>query len=126
VFLDRRIQAAAARAMVRLAPRDARSAAGFALLLDRPEPADRLTAVTAARALGADGGPLVDELMRMSSEDSALLRREAITTLGLLGPAAARATKLLEELGRDPDPQIAGRAHASLRQVQEALRSAGR
>jgi HEAT repeat protein len=54
----------------------------------------------------------------MATDEDALVRREAITTLGTLGPAAAPAAALLERLCADPDPQIAERARAALRQVR--------
>jgi hypothetical protein len=119
VFLDRRIQTAAARALLRVAPMDARSVEAFALLAERPQAEDRLDAVAALRHAGAAAAPMLPQLMRMAAADeSVLVRREAITTLGLLGAVAAPATALLERLAADRDPQVAEVARAALRQVQ--------
>jgi HEAT repeat protein len=118
VFLDRRIQAAAAKAMLRLAPTDPRSVEAFALLVDRPQTEERLAAVIAVRHAGAAGAALVPQLVRMATDEDALVRREVITTLGTLGPTAAPAAALVERLCADPDPQIAERARAALRQVR--------
>ncbi len=43
---------------------------------------------------------------------------EAITAMGMIGPAAKGAIPTLEKLAEHPDPQIAGRAKAALRQVR--------
>lgn len=118
VFLDRRIQAAAAKAMLRLAPKDPRSVEAFTLLADRPQTEERLSAVIAVRMVGTAGVALVPQLMQMAKDEDALVRREAITTLGTLGPTAAPAATLLEQLCADPDPQIAERARAALKQVR--------
>ncbi|MFY9341517.1 MAG: HEAT repeat domain-containing protein [Planctomycetota bacterium] len=118
VFLDRRIQAAAARAMLRLAPKDPRSVEAFAVLAERTQAEDRLAAVIAVRQIGTAGAAMVPQLMRMAKDEDALIRREAITTLGTLGSTAAPAVALLEQLAADPDPQIAERARAALEQVR--------
>jgi len=119
VFLDRRIQAASARAMLRIAPQDPRSVEAFTVLAERSLSEDRLSAVIAARLVGAAGGPMVPQLMRMAKDDEALIRREAITTLGVLGPTAAAAASLLEQLCTDSDPHIVERARAALAQVRK-------
>jgi hypothetical protein len=118
VYLDRRIQAAAARAMLQLAPKDPRSVEAFALLAERTQSEDRLSAVIAVRQSGAAGAALVPQLMNMAKDEDPLIRREAITTLGTLGPIAAPAATMLERLCADRDPQIAERARAALKQVR--------
>ena len=45
---------------------------------------------------------------------------EAITALGLIGPAAADAIPKLEKLAAMANRQIAGRAGAALRQIEES------
>ena len=119
IYLDRRIKAAAARALAQIAPKDPRSVAALALLMERTDMAERLAAVAAARHTGAAGAALLPQLMRMAANDAPLIRREAITTLGTLGPVAAPAADLLERLSGDPDPQIAKRAQAALRQIRQ-------
>ncbi|HEX6813643.1 MAG TPA: hypothetical protein VF384_18635 [Planctomycetota bacterium] len=119
VFLDRRIQAAAARGLLRLAPKDPRTAEALVVLAERPLTEERLAAVVGARQLGAACAAFVPQLMRMAKEEEPLLRREAITTLGTLGPTAAPAATLLEQLGADPDPHIAERARAALKLVRK-------
>ncbi len=52
------------------------------------------------------------------SESSVELSYEAITTLGIIGPAAKDAIPGLEKLTDHDDPQIAERAKAALRQVR--------
>ncbi len=47
-----------------------------------------------------------------------LIRYEAITTLGMIGPAAQDAIPALEKLTEHEDPQLAERAKAALRQVR--------
>ncbi len=46
------------------------------------------------------------------------IAREAITALGMIGPAAKAAIPTLEKLTQHADPQIAERAKAALRQVR--------
>jgi hypothetical protein len=119
VFLDRRIQTAAARALLRVAPKDPRSVEAFALLAERPQAEDRLDAIAAVRHVGAAAAPMLPQLMHMAEADEdVVVRREVITTLGTLGAVATPAAALLERLGADRDPQVAKRARAALRQVR--------
>ncbi len=57
---------------------------------------------------------LIEEL---EGEDSRVVQ-EAITALGMIGPAAKEAIPTLEKLTEHDDPQIAQRAKAALRQVR--------
>ena len=53
---------------------------------------------------------LVDEDMRVV--------QEAVTALGMIGPAAKDAIPTLKQLAEHADPQIAERAKAALRQMR--------
>ena len=57
---------------------------------------------------------LIEELEDIDSR----VVQEAITALGMIGPAAKDAIPALEKLTEHDDPQVAERAKAALRQVR--------
>ena len=56
--------------------------------------------------------------MRNIGDADSCVSVEAITALGMIGPAAKDAIPTLEKLTEHEDPQIAERAKAALRQVR--------
>ncbi len=60
-------------------------------------------------------------LCGMPKADAAV-RREAITALGLIGPAAAAAIPHLEKLAKDINKGIATSARAALKQIRKRPR----
>ena len=53
------------------------------------------------------------------NDDSLLVAREAVTALGMIGPAAKDAIPALEKLTDHKDKQIVERAKVALRQITE-------
>ena len=75
-----------------------------AMQLGRSPAGDQLGAVAALQLSLTDG--------------SVHVRREAVTALGMIGPAAADALPALESLASDPDPQLRARAAAAVRAIR--------
>ncbi len=67
-----------------------------------------------ARIRSADVPHFIEELV----DEEMRVVQEAITALGMIGPAAKDAIPKLEKLTQHDDPQIAERAKAALRQVR--------
>ncbi len=61
---------------------------------------------------------VVPRLIEELGDQDTRLVQETITALGMIGPAARDAIPTLEKLTEHPDPQIAERAKAALRQVR--------
>ncbi len=68
-------------------------------------------------ALGRIGTGVAELRKALKDKDQAVVR-EAITALGMIGPAAKDAIPTLEKLAEHADPQIAERAKAALRPVR--------
>lgn len=68
---------------------------------------------------GLDQAPrgVVEALRRALADGSVLVRREAVTSLGMLGKAAADAVPVLTAMLQDADAQIRGRAAAALHAI---------
>ncbi len=64
------------------------------------------------------GPPDVHILVAALGDSDVVVAREAITALGMIGPAAKDAIPTLERLAEHEDRQIAERAKAALRQVR--------
>jgi HEAT repeat protein len=69
---------------------------------------------------GKDPASAVRALRAALTDGSVLVRREAVTSLGVLGPAAIRAESEVAALVDDPDPQIRARASAALRAIRRS------
>ncbi len=117
VFYDRRIDGQVARAMVRMAPGDARALPAFEFLLERPTSADRLEGLIALRRAGPRAAKLLPILLRMAQREDTLIQREAVTVLGMIGPEARDAIPTLKKLVRGGDTQLAARARAALARI---------
>ena len=110
----------AADAMIAIAPNDPRCTIAYALRMATSS--DSWQTQRDAMALGRFGAAaaeavpyLVAAVRRDLGSPTSL---EAITTLGMIGPAAKDAIPTLEKLTEHADPQIAERAKAALRQVR--------
>lgn len=110
---------AAARALVAIAPRDLRSVAARAFLLQHGELAEARAAAVALGGFGADAREAVPALVSALDTTEPLLVREAIVALGQIGPAAAAAVPKLEELVSRRDKAISAIATATLRQLRK-------
>ncbi len=62
---------------------------------------------------------IVPHLLEELTDEDVRVAREAITALGMIGPAAKEAIPTLEKLTEHDDRQIAERAKAALRQVRD-------
>lgn len=78
----------------------------------------------AAMQLGQSPGPdkavAVDALRSALGDESLLVRREAVTSLGMLGTAAQKAVPVLSLLEAAEDVQVRARAKAALRAIAKA------
>ncbi len=104
-------------AMVSIGPDDPASSVAHAYRLRHHDAAVRLSS---AQALQNMKDPAtVQALIQSLAEETVIhIRYEAITALGMIGPAAKDAIPTLEKLPSHDDPQIAHRAKAALRQVR--------
>lgn len=117
----RRVALELARAVARHAPDSTEADLARAALLQHHDVEIR---VHAAMQLGqhaaADPSIPVRALRAALGDGSVLVRREAVTALGLLGASAVTARPDLESLREDPDAQIRARAAAALRALDKA------
>ena len=105
------------RILVWLARNDPRIAPAYAYrLIHHPVTLIRRESARALGGFGSQSGGFVEDLVK-AIQDSAPVAREAITALGMIGPAAKDAIPTLEKLTEHADPQIAERAKAALRQI---------
>lgn len=117
---DEAVHAAAATAMVRIAPADPLVVPAHAYrLLHAAEVELRLESARALGARGAEAERAVPSLVAALADTNVLVLREVITALGLIGPAATDALPVLEPLAEDNDQQTRARAQAALRQIRE-------
>lgn len=106
-----------ARAVVARVPDAPERVAASVLLTAHFDPDVRFQAM---RGLGAGNDALALAGLRVGLLDSQpLVRCEAVTALGMLGPLATEATHALETLADGDDKQLAGRATASLRAIRK-------
>jgi hypothetical protein len=109
----------AAVAIVAIAPRGDEALAAQAVLLQHGAPEQRLLALAALRERGEVDARTVALVARLCTDRDTLLAREAVTTLGALGPAARSAAPALERLLKHRDAPLAAAARTALRQVRE-------
>ncbi len=113
---------AATEALARIAPLTPEAIAGHRLRLrggGNVRPEYRISSVSALVILGSSAVvEAVPELVAAARSENTPLASEAITALGMIGPAAKEAIPTLEKLTEHDDPQIAERAKAALRQVR--------
>ena len=105
--------------MIRLAPDDPIVVPAYAARLGAHF--DRRVRIESAIAIGhfgEDSAAAVPDLVQATSDPIGAVVREAITALGMIGPAAKDAIPTLEALTEHEDPQPAARAKAALRQVR--------
>ncbi len=94
---------------------------GLAAHLYKLRKGDLESRVRAASVLGQlrqSALNVLPHLIEALADEEPRVVQEAITSIGLLGPAAESAIPDLERLTEHPDPQIAERAKAALRQVR--------
>ncbi len=109
----------AAQAMVAIAPDDPRSSGAYGYLAAHHyDPRVRSKSALSAGYFGSAGESSVPFLLTALSDVDEIVVHEAITALGMIGPAAKDAIPTLEKLTEHDDPQIAERAKAALRQVR--------
>jgi hypothetical protein len=68
--------------------------------------------------MGRDAAPALPQVVALSRSHDALLAREAVTVLGMIGVPGPAAVARLRELQGADDRQLAMRASAALRQLQ--------
>ncbi len=69
----------------------------------------------ATRVMGEQSVDFIPELIKLTHDRNRLVAHEAITALGMIGPAAKDAIPTLEKLTDHEDTQISERAKAALR-----------
>ncbi len=110
-----------AEAILRIDPTGAEAAEAHAYLIEHGDPYQQGKSLRALREFGESAVSATEALVRLAGDPVAdvSLRYEAITSLGMIGPAAKDAIPTLEKLTEHADPQIAERAKAALRQVRD-------
>lgn len=117
----RRRVMALSRVMAHHFPRSETAAAANRILLEHWEEEVRLHAVMElGRSPGTAVKDTVGYLQKSLHDGSPLVRREAVTALGMLGADAAPATDDLRALTHDDDRQIRARAEAALRSIERS------
>lgn len=112
-----------ARAVVRHAPGTPAAEVARTVLVRHFDVEVRLEAVMQlGLAPASDPALAVRALQDSLGDGSVLVRREAVTALGLLGPAAEVAAPALAALAGDADAQIRARAAAALRAIRRATK----
>lgn len=117
--LDALIHLAAARALIRLIPRDKLCLTAYAFQLQHhPDVEFRVQAAVSMQQFTPMTTEVLDDVMRALDDPEPRVVREAVTLLGMMGLGARRAAEKLEKLTRHPDSQIAARARAALRAIR--------
>ncbi len=117
---DEMIQDAAAVAIARIAPHDARAIPGFVELLESPDPQEQVVAVMAIGRARAAAGE--QALRRLLKGNDARLRAEAVTALGMLESPVPATLHDLRILATGDDPALSARARAALRNAGIEIR----
>jgi HEAT repeat protein len=76
----------------------------------------------ALRNLGPAGLSAVGHLARVLSDPNPQVRQEAATTLGELGPDAAKSLPALRQMGNDPEETVVKAAARAIRKIDAASR----
>lgn len=101
----------AARAIVRIAPDDAVSAIGFAIIANAdPHRSRRLEAIRALARFGPDIEAAIPELIEIASGTDTELAGEAIKALGMAGTMVGQHLATIDGLREHRDPGLAKRA----------------
>ncbi len=110
----------AARAMVAIGPDDPRSSIAYGYLAAHHyDPKMRAQSALAAASFSGQSEACIRYVIEAVSDSNPAVVREAITALGMIGPAAKDAIPTLEKLTEHEDKQIAERAKAALRQIRD-------
>ena len=104
-------------AMVSIGRDDPASSVAHAYRLGHQDAKVRLSAVKSLQSM-RDPDTVPTLVRTLEDPLDLVILREAITALGMIGPAAKDAIPTLEKLAEHHDPQIAERAKAALRQVR--------
>ena len=110
-----------AEAILLIDPSSTQAIDAHAFLVEHGDAYQQQISVVALRHFGERAHPGTLSLARVAEDPDTVkqIRYEAITTLGILGPAAKAAIHTLEKLTQHADPQIAERAKAALRQIRD-------
>lgn len=112
----------AARALVRIAPDDAVSAIGHAILArDHPHRDSRLAALRGLARFGPDAAPAIPELVAVATGPDPELAAEALKIIGMGGKAGGDHLATIDGLRQHADPGVARRA----RSLAKMLRAMG-
>ena len=118
VDVDAVIHGAAARALVRMIPRDPRCLPAYGYVLGHDADADaRFAAAMFMRQFGPQVTEVLQDVMGALDDEDPRVVREAITLLGMMGSGASTASGRLEKMTSHADSQIAERAWAALRAI---------
>jgi hypothetical protein len=113
-----------ARAVVRQAPDAPEATSALAVLIYHFDVDVRLqAAMQMGQTPGSDPATSVAALQLALTDGSVHVRREAVTALGMIGPAAVDALPALQTLATDPDVQIRGRAAAAVHAIDRKGKS---
>lgn len=119
------IRAKAALLLQRVAPGKRLPAAALVALLRNPDPAIRRRSVLAIGALGSskNADEEIDEtvvraLIKATGDSDKMVGWDAITALGMLGPRARSAIRVLQSFVATANKPTAVRSRSALRQIQ--------
>ena len=119
VSIDQEVHSAAAAAMEKIAPGDPIVAVAVAhRLVHHPDVGQRVDAAMVLGGFGTRGEGVVPQLLQALGDGEERVVAEAITALGMIGPAARDAIAMLEKLSQHENPQIAERAKAALGHIK--------
>lgn len=112
--------ATAAEAILKINPRDPKSAPAWAYRLQHGAlKTERAQAALMIGSFGEKAKGQVSALIKALKDRSKQVRCEVITALGMIGPDASAAVPNLLELGASEDQAIAVRAKAALKQISK-------
>jgi hypothetical protein len=115
---DDKVQAAAARAMVRIAPADKRSRAAHLTVVDQDDDPDLLVvALRHVGFLGAAAEPALPRLCRLVETGEVRLAAEAVTAIGMIGILDDQVSQTLTRATGHHEKAVAERAAATLRML---------
>ncbi len=119
---EEEVQSSAVYALGRIQPDDAACVDAITKLMESDNP--RLTTVCAWALVridpenGDNYRRAIPLLVQATNHEQAFVRAEAVTTLGMIGPAAKEAIPALEKLADDPDPEVREAAAEAIKMIR--------
>ena len=116
---DRQVDLQIAKAIVSIAPDSDAAVSAHLCLVRHGDAVQRFLACRRLGQLQCDAARCGRALLEVLTDPNPYVVREALTALGMIGPAAKEAIPALEKLTNHEDKQIAERAKAALKQIRE-------